>query len=273
MQFDRPDGVSDAGPTPLDAESEIDILWILNVIKRRLWLIIILTLITSAIAIAVVKQLEPRYLSETRIFFEGDKLNIVQMEEVIVDRNFGLEDQVQLVRSQTLLEGVVRDLGLTKRPEFNPAIDPEAVDEPVEDVAEPIARPSLDDEISVETAVQWGEFALRWGEDAIEWVRSIIDGQDPAASDELDQTEISEIEKRRIVSAIRELQAGLSVGSVSARVLAIQYVSADPDLSAEVANAVAERFLLEQLSTKVEATRNATEWLTERTAELEERVR
>lgn len=273
MQFDRPDSVSDPGQSARDSESEIDIKWILQVIRRRLWLILLLTLITSGIAIAVVKQLEPRYLAETRIFFEGDRLNIVQMEEVLVDRNFGLEDQVQLVLSQSLLEGVVADLKLTERPEFNRFLSAAEDPEDAAIVVDPASNPVQEDGLSVEAAIQWGQIALQWGEKAVKWVRSIIDGNEPKMSAAESVLEPTEIEDRRVVSAIRQLQANLGVGSVSARVLAINYGSSDADLSAEVANAVAERFLLEQLSTKVEATRNATAWLTERTAELEERVR
>ncbi|MBY8978066.1 polysaccharide biosynthesis tyrosine autokinase [Rhodobacteraceae bacterium NNCM2] len=265
MQFDGPSSSIDPRQSDLEPESEVDIKWILGVIRRRIWMILSLTILAAAIAIVYVKQLEPRYLAETRIFFEGDRLNIVQMEEVLVDRNFGLEDQVQLVVSQSLLERVVRDLNLTARPEFNPLIEAEIAEE------EALAEEQPNFEIlSVELPINE---ATEWVESTVAEIRGMIDGEEPDPVDEEAGLTPEEIEQQRVVEAVRILLEGLNVGSVSARVLAITYVSPDPDLSAEIANAIAEHFLLEQLSAKAEATREATKWLTERSAELEERVR
>ena len=57
------------------------------------------------------------------------------------------------------------------------------------------------------------------------------------------------------------------------RVLTIAFVSEKPERAAKVANTLAELYLVEQLEAKYEATRLATEWLTDRTAEMREKVK
>jgi succinoglycan biosynthesis transport protein ExoP len=51
-------------------------------------------------------------------------------------------------------------------------------------------------------------------------------------------------------------------------VLIIRMTTSDRNRSAELANAMARYYILDQLETKFEATRQATDWLTERVADL-----
>jgi capsular exopolysaccharide synthesis family protein len=72
--------------------------------------------------------------------------------------------------------------------------------------------------------------------------------------------------RRATVSALR--------GAVEAEwldgtyVLKIRATTPDPEHSAKIANAMARYYILDQLETKFEATRQATNWLTERVADL-----
>ncbi len=57
------------------------------------------------------------------------------------------------------------------------------------------------------------------------------------------------------------------------RVITIAFASERPGMAARIANTVAELYLLQQREAKFEATRRATEWLYERTADLRETVK
>jgi len=59
---------------------------------------------------------------------------------------------------------------------------------------------------------------------------------------------------------------------VQAYVINIQFESTDPAKAALIANTFADRYLLEQLEAKFDATQQATQWLNERLAELEPQV-
>ena len=49
----------------------------------------------------------------------------------------------------------------------------------------------------------------------------------------------------------------------------VSYTSPDPQLSMQVANTVADQYLVDQLEAKFEATRRANSWLQERLEELD----
>ena len=56
-------------------------------------------------------------------------------------------------------------------------------------------------------------------------------------------------------------------------VISISYMHSEPKFAAQVANAFADEYLLDQLEAKFEATRRANEWLNERVGELRKNVR
>ena len=67
------------------------------------------------------------------------------------------------------------------------------------------------------------------------------------------------------------VQRGLSVNRVGKTyVLQVSFTSIDPRLSAEVAGSFAEAYLADQLDSKYESTRRASEWLQNRISELRE---
>lgn len=252
MQFERPDTVWEPVPVSSSEQGELDLKWIVGVVRRRLWLIALCAILATALAVLVVMQFRPDYASEARIFFEGERLNVVEMEDVLVNPNIGLEDQVQLVLSQNLLEAVVRELGLLESAEFNP------------EVAEFAA--TTDGEADAGDLAAW----LAWAEEAAQDLL-VVAG---LAGEPIDEA-VSDPEAAQsllLAAAVRSLRESLSVRAISSRVLSIGIVTPDPQLSADIVNAVAERFILDQLSARLEATRSATDWLTARSAELEDRV-
>lgn len=228
-------------------EQELDIKWVLGIIRRNLLIITFSTFAAISIAIFFALRMTPSYYAETRIFFETDRLNVVQIEDVR-SSGIGLEDQMQLVLSQNVLMGVVDDLDLTEHPLFIAA----ALE------TEPIVEP------------QWLPVDFSG---VIEPARRFLADVGLLSAPPVAATDNTEREAALQQEIVRSLRAGLVVRAVSTRVLSIAYGSPDPALSAAIVNATAERFILEQLTAKLAATRSATDWLAERTTELEERLR
>jgi succinoglycan biosynthesis transport protein ExoP len=79
-----------------------------------------------------------------------------------------------------------------------------------------------------------------------------------------------QLNDRQIQQAIVEqLQQNLNVTRVGRTyVLTLEYSSADPDLAQQIARGYADAYLADQLDSKYEATRRASEWLQERITEL-----
>jgi succinoglycan biosynthesis transport protein ExoP len=79
-----------------------------------------------------------------------------------------------------------------------------------------------------------------------------------------------EVERQQAANAVR---GGLTAERVGrSYVLSISYTSPSAELSAKIANAIAESYLTDQLDSKYEATRRASEWLQQRIAELKQKA-
>jgi succinoglycan biosynthesis transport protein ExoP len=82
-----------------------------------------------------------------------------------------------------------------------------------------------------------------------------------------DERSVSDVQRKRI--AIRVLRANLSVRRVGLTyVLEISYRSPDPAKASQIANAVADAYINDQLNTRYQAAKRASIWLQERIAEL-----
>lgn len=95
-----------------------------------------------------------------------------------------------------------------------------------------------------------------------------ISSKDAAIDDTANTPVSAELTQQRN-RVIDRFLAALDVSSVGrSRVIDISFQAADPKLSADVANAVAELYLVAQLESKFDATRRATQWLNERLEQL-----
>jgi polysaccharide biosynthesis transport protein len=75
-------------------------------------------------------------------------------------------------------------------------------------------------------------------------------------------------------AALRALSKNLSVARVGwSYNLSIQYRSGNPELAAQIVNAIAEAYITEQFEGKYESTRRATKWLEGRIEELAEKLK
>ena len=121
---------SSAGIQPAGAASDdIDVAGIGRAISRRIWLIVVFTLLCAAAMTVFVNIIKPRYTAEARLLVENQESYFTRPEKSTANdfTNIdpeGVSTQVQIVTSRDVGRKVVRDLNLQGNPEFDPLAEP-----------------------------------------------------------------------------------------------------------------------------------------------------
>ena len=230
-----PHGEGLAGDT---RASEFDLRDVVAMVWRAKWLMILFAAIGFGAAYAHLLRITPLYTAETRVLWDVDNTNVSGLDPVthgIGTDFFSLSSQIEVIRSGRLLERVVDDLDLVKDPIFNANLRPP------------------------EGWTRWLSLSY-----VIYWAKQQVLGGPVVAAAPEDDPE----------KALRRSVASALGGAVDAQwldgtyVLMIRMTTPDPRRSAELADAMANFYILDQLETKFEATRQATDWLTDRVADL-----
>ena len=229
-------------------DNGFDLRRLFGAIRRRKVLIAGLMIIATGFATLYANQLRPLYSADALIVIEGARNNVINIDRVaqgIQPDYLTMETEAAVIGSRAIAAKVVDRLNLYESPLYNPALMP--------------FKPSL-------TATVTNQIKRLVG----------FDVPAPAGSVAEDPWEgLPPAEKR---AAMREYLAdaylsGLSVvPSQTSRLIAIKYVSTDPEMAARAANAAAETYLFDQIESKGDVTARASRWLNERVVELRDRV-
>src|SRR5690554_1106622 len=227
-------------PKDEDQGDSIDISTVLRFLRRRRAVIISVTILITALVALIVHQLTPQYRAQAVLMIDSRQANVTNVEAVLSGlstESAAITSELDILRSPPLMQRVVDRLNLYDHPLFNQAPKPSA----------------------------WASVR--------EWVTGLL----PEAFAERDAQEVikevpdPEAERRRLA---RRLLGGLETeNSGRSYTIRVSYTSPDPQLSMQVANTVADQYLVDQLEAKFEATRRANSWLQERLEELREEVR
>lgn len=177
----------------------------------------------------------PQYTARATVMLETREERIVNLDSVMSGLSGEatvVNSEAEVLRSRSLIGRVVRDLDLTADPEFNPELRPRG------------RLALLRDRISA---------ALR--------TRGLL----PAVPPPDPETAAQRSRDRTIGQVLSRTSVTVLPQSV---VFEITAVSGDPAKAARLANTIAERYVLEQLEVKFEATEKATGWLSDRVADL-----
>ena len=231
-------------PGPADTVGEADLRALFRTVWRRKGVIFGTAALLTGLAAAVVFQLTPRYTAKAVLMIESRQSKVVDLDAVVeglpADRET-TAGETEVLRSRGLAAQVIGRLGLSRDPEFNPALRP------------PSFLEAALDSIGI-AAEEWtaGPPRARGGE-----------GSSAQAGRERDRV--------RVIDAFLE---NLKVSSKrDTRVITVKFDSESPRRAAQTANAVAERYIAAQLEAKFEATRRASAWLNGRVAALRGSVR
>jgi len=222
-------------PHPLD---DMDLQRLVATVWRSKLAILLATLLGIAGAYVYLSQVTPIYRTTADVLWESERESVVDIQPVIgpsANDFFKLQSQIEIVGSVGLLGKVVDALDLLETPEFNPAL-----------------RPASDGD-----GVTLSPGALIGAAQAWLGLAGPAEAPKPVPRETL----------RR--QAIERLRGAVEAAWVeNSYVIRISAASPDPVLATRIANMVADKYILDQLEKKFEATRRATAWLSERVGEL-----
>ena len=219
----------------------------LREVLRKLWrrkLVIVATVVSAVVVAGVIlTQIVPRYTARALLMIESRDTNVVDIQAVMVGLPIDAEavrSEIEVIRSRGLAEKVIDRLDLDRDPEFNEALRQRGL----------IAQ-LLDPATYLPEA----------------WLAVVGAGDTDAYLTDAERTARA---RARIVNAFLDRLEVTRLGR--SRVVAVAFESQSPQVAAVVANTLAERYILEQLEAKFEATQRVTAWLNERIDTLRETV-
>jgi len=242
-----PDASAMSPVRPVDTSNE---LWEwLRLLNRRKALIMGCGLIATALMALMVAQATPLYKASSRLMLDTRTFKVVSTEAALsgVDMlNMGaIQSELEVIQSEYLIGRVVDKLGLANNPDFNGTKPPGFIDnalQPLRDL---------------------------WGTGISTLLAPPPKPQQATAAQPQRTGRPAEDSDPRRRAAIGAVAGGLHVSLLGRTfVILVTVESPDGTMSARIANALAEAYLADQIETKNEANRRATEWLEQRLAEL-----
>ena len=123
--------VHDAGAQPNAPSGRgggaFDLARVISIFRRRLRLFAAVAIVVLGLAVAVTFQLTPRYLASADVMIDTRTNDVVKVDAVMgglpTDTNT-VDTEVEVLRSRSLAEKVVAELGLERDAEFNPGLAP-----------------------------------------------------------------------------------------------------------------------------------------------------
>ena len=244
------------------SQGGLSIPHILNLLKRRKYLIVGIVLAATGWATAYVSQVIPLYSAESSLVVEPSRQRVLNVESVVSSLRpdyYTNETEAAVIGSRELARKAVIKLDLIHNPLFNPSLAPK--------------KKSLIGLVT--TPLKSGISA------AVTWIRDLATGGRYSAelaakkAARLATAPRSPEEQRaqEIEDATDIYMSALSVvPALRSRVISIRFTSSDPRMAALAANTTADIYVLDQLESKGKATSRASEWLNQRAQELRNRV-
>ena len=216
------------------APEGVDLQRLIALFRRRLPLFLAVGLVVMVGAVIVTVRSTPLYTATSSLMINTRTETVVDAQAVLsgLSADTGVVDtEIEILKSRQLAQRVVETLKLEDDAEFNPAL------------AEPGPIASV-----------VGGIGTLFGAAAPDAARAQLTAVQ------------AQKQKERVVDNV--------LGRLSVRrsgltyVMNVGFTSRDPAKAARIANTFAERYLLEQLEAKFDATRQANSWLNTRLGEL-----
>ncbi|TDE38845.1 GumC family protein [Antarcticimicrobium sediminis] len=223
------------------ADDEINILALLATLWRgKLWIVLAMVCSVALAGYQAFSAAVPIYTAEATVALENRQSSVSNLEDVVsgLSTDQGtINTELEVLISRTLLGRVVNRLDLTADPDFNAALR----EDPGFSLGSVIAL-------------------VRTG------IKSLFgNGDQPAPREKTDEEIFN--------NAIDTLKKMVSVSNPrNSYIFAISAQTTSPQKSAAIANTLADVYIEDQLEVKFEKTRQATEWLSIRVAELQKTV-
>ena len=225
-------------------QEQIDLRDYLRVMLKRRWTIItVFAIIVITVAIHTFTA-TPIYEPTTRLIIEKENPNVVSIEEVMAVDASGTDyyqTQYKIIESRGVARKVVKRLDLENSEEFFP--------KPKDDLLSQLKR-------------SIGE-TIRFWKDSVKSLLKSEDKEAPEKSEEydLDSGLVSAFISRIEVSPIR-----------NSRLVDLSFEAKNPVLATKIVNTLANVYINQNLDLKLEAAKDAVNWLNERIDEERKKV-
>jgi len=245
FSIELPSNLSTAGDDQL-AGPPLDLKAIVGMVYRRFWLILTGFLTTFSVIAFMTFTQTPLFAAQTVIQLDTQERNVIDLGAIFSGLGATtavIDTEVMVLESKSLLTRVAEKQKLVEDPEFNPWLRPEK-----KGLLSPVKG----------------------------LVRSVTGQTDkPDPFDALPAEEKLAIQKGVAVEILKAKVNAARIGTTY--LITINVFSQSPETAARLADEVAEQYRVQQLEEKYEATRKATEWLSERVSglrgEVEEKER
>ena len=219
-----------------------DLKSLLAAVYRRFWLIALSFLAVFSLVAYMTFNQVPLYKASSIVQLDTEQQNVIDLGSVLSGLAVStavIDTEVMIMKSKSLLTKVAVKQKLVEDPEFN--------------------------------------WTLREPETSV--LGSLSDsflgflGVDTTEEDPFEGMSVDERENALLESAVAKLMGSVGVSRVGTTYLInVEVTSESPETAARLANAIADQYRVQQLETKLDATRRATEWLSDRVFALREEV-
>jgi polysaccharide biosynthesis transport protein len=212
-----------------------------RVLNRRKIIVLVPTVVIAGIAWAIASVTVPRFAATAALTLAVSKVQIVDREVVsrLPLESSTIRSELDLIRSRSLNDEVIVKLGLTS----NPAAAREA-----------------------HAWLSPWPYAARGMRDAVARVFPGIVGKDPASTSEF----VPMVTQSQLVDW---LVGNLNVSNDGRSLtIVVSFTSESPERAAEIANAIAQTYLDDQVLAKNRATMKASDWLGEEVTKIRQQL-
>lgn len=214
-------------------KNDFDTLALMRSLWRGKFWVLLVVLLCVGIGGTYAYVLATRvYTSDATVVLESRQEQVVDIESVVTGLSGDqatINTEVEVIRSRRLAQKLLERLNLIEDPEFNASLRPKP------------------------------QFSIRR---ELSELRTQFMGPREGVAEPSPQ--------RTMDATIDNVLRAISVSNIrQSYVFRITVTTEDAQKSADMANTLADLYILEQLETKFEATEKATNWLTERVAELQ----
>ncbi|MFZ1430692.1 MAG: Wzz/FepE/Etk N-terminal domain-containing protein [Geminicoccaceae bacterium] len=234
------------------ADATVDLMDVLGMLRRRKWLIMLVTALGTVAAALLGMVITPTYTAKSAVMVDPRQLQIGNIEQVLQGLTVNtstIATQIGLLQSETFLASVMDDLHLFDDPEFNPSLRPQ----PPTTVA---ALPTFLQPVGQVLSYLPSEWLIATG--LASQPEPLLESQAPGVVREKTIDNFT-----RNVSFLSDGQSYL---------IQVSFTSEDPEKAAVISNRISELYIQDQINSKLGATDKASGWLEQRLNELRTEV-
>ncbi|WP_102796722.1 GumC family protein [Bowmanella denitrificans] len=219
----------------------------IQTLSRCKWQILAFAVLGAGVMAVLMLFVTPSYKASATLMIEAQENKVLSIEEVYgVDfsRKEYFQTQHEVLRSRHIAERVVAQLVLASHPLFDPLQQPASLI--------PVGR---------------------WLSELRQWLKQQLPGLPSAPAGPAGVSTDSEKQQQISKKVVDNFRANLSITPVkNTQMVIISYESPSPQLSAQIANKVAEVYIENYLQAKLDMTSKATTWLNDSLAGLKTKL-